>query len=55
MITETLMIFLTTVMSMNQPAETNKSSLTEVKQQTEVKHATTETAPALLRGGWDRN
>jgi hypothetical protein len=52
MITETLMIFLTTVMSMNQPTEINKSS---VKQQTEVKQATIETTPALLRGGWDRN
>ncbi|MBK6643034.1 MAG: hypothetical protein IPI23_21340 [Bacteroidetes bacterium] len=55
MIAETLMIFLTTIMSMNQPVEINKSSLSEVKQQTEVKQANTETTPALLRGGWDRN
>ena len=54
MIAETLMIFLTTVMSMNQPVEANKSSLTEVKQQTEVKQVNTETTPELQRGGWER-
>ena len=55
MITETLMIFLTTVMSLNQPAQSETSALAGNTKEKEVKQINTETTPSLLRGGWDRN
>lgn len=56
MVTETLLIFLTSVMSLNQPTNVNQQVKTgQHSQTTEVVKSTHETTSNLLRGGWDRN
>jgi hypothetical protein len=56
MVTETLLIFLTSVMSLNQPANVNQQvKTTQYSQTKEVVESKNEPASNLLRGGWDRN
>lgn len=56
MITESLLIFLTTVMSLNQPTTTGQQvSSTQQSQTKSVSTPKNGTTTELLRGGWDRN
>ena len=55
MITESLLVFLTSVMSLNQPITVEKKEIIRTEKQIEVVQTHTPTCPSSMRGGWDHN
>ncbi|MBP9083280.1 MAG: hypothetical protein KBH11_09405 [Bacteroidia bacterium] len=55
MLTESLLLFITSLISLNQPAEIQKKQLTGTEQQIEIRLNIPVPANVVLRGGWDGN
>ena len=55
MLTEPLLLFITSLISLNQPAEIQKKQLAGTEQQIEIRLNIPVPANVVLRGGWDGN
>ncbi|MBK6643035.1 MAG: hypothetical protein IPN13_11155 [Bacteroidetes bacterium] len=55
MLTESLLLFITSLISLNQPAEIQKKQLAGTEQQIEIRLNIPVPANVVLRGGWDGN
>jgi hypothetical protein len=55
MITESLLLFLTSIISLNQPATAEKKEVTLPKKQIEDVQIYTTSDLSGMRGGWDHN
>jgi hypothetical protein len=55
MITESLFLFLTSIISLNQPAATEKKEVMRPEKQIEVVQTHPASNSSTMRGGWDHN
>jgi len=55
MLTESLLLFITSLISLNQSAEIQKKQLAGTEQQIEIRLNIPVPANVVLRGGWDGN
>lgn len=55
MLAESLLLFITAMMSLNQSAEISKKQQVDTRQLTEIRYFNEPTSNAVLRGGWDGN
>lgn len=55
MITESLLLFLTSIISLNQPTTAEKKDVIHPKKQIEVVQTHTASNSSAMRGGWDHN
>lgn len=55
MITESLLLFLTSIISLNQPTTVEKKEVIHPEKQIEVVQTHTASNSSGMRGGWDHN
>lgn len=55
MLTESLLLFITSLISLNQPVEIQKKQLPGTEQQIEIRYNIQSPANVVQRGGWDGN